>query len=158
MGVFTLETENAATVAPEKLFQAVVLDCDTIGPKAVPQAIKSVETLEGNGGAGTIKKITFGEAASHLGYVKHRVDSIDKEKFIYNYTVIEGGALDDTLEKITYENKIVPSLDGGSVWKTTCKFYPKGDKQVDEEKCKNAMERASGILKAIAAYLMANPN
>lgn len=47
------------------MFKAAVLDADTLIPKILPQAIKSVEILEGDGGAGTIKLITFGEGTHH---------------------------------------------------------------------------------------------
>ena len=60
MGVFTFEQETTSTVAPTKLYKALVHDSDDIIPKAV-DAIKSVETVEGNGGPGTIKKLTFVE-------------------------------------------------------------------------------------------------
>ncbi|KAK9992167.1 hypothetical protein SO802_027152 [Lithocarpus litseifolius] len=61
MGVFTYETETTSIIAPAKLFKAFVLDGDNLIPKVAPHAIKSVEIIEGNGGPGTIKKITFGE-------------------------------------------------------------------------------------------------
>ena len=43
------------------LSKAFVLEADSIIPKILPQAVKSVEILEGNGGPGTIKKTTFAE-------------------------------------------------------------------------------------------------
>jgi hypothetical protein len=39
----------------------MVLEADTLIPKLVPQAVKSIETIKGNGGPGTIKKLTFAE-------------------------------------------------------------------------------------------------
>jgi hypothetical protein len=60
MGVFTFEQETISTVAPAKLYKAVVHDADDIIVKAVAQ-IKSVEIVEGNGGPGTIKKLNFVE-------------------------------------------------------------------------------------------------
>lgn len=61
MGVLTYESETTSTIAPARLFKAFVLDGDNLIPKIAPQAVKHVEILEGNGGAGTIKKIHFGE-------------------------------------------------------------------------------------------------
>ena len=61
MGVYTYEHEIASTIAPARLFKAFLLDADNIIAKIVPHAVKNVEILEGNGGPGTIKKITFGE-------------------------------------------------------------------------------------------------
>jgi hypothetical protein len=61
MGVFTYEAETTTVIPPARLFKAFILDADNLIPKVAPQAIKSSEIIEGNGGPGTIKKITFGE-------------------------------------------------------------------------------------------------
>ena len=60
MGVQVYESEYSSTVGPARLFKALILDADNLIPKIAPQAIESVEILEGDGGPGTIKKITFG--------------------------------------------------------------------------------------------------
>lgn len=64
MGVFTYTSETASAIPPSRLFKALVLDGDNLIPKILPQAIKSTEIVEGNGGPGTIKKVTFGEGKS----------------------------------------------------------------------------------------------
>jgi len=61
MGVFTHESQGTSAIPPARLFKAFILDGDNLIPKVVPQAVKSVERIEGNGGPGTIRKITFGE-------------------------------------------------------------------------------------------------
>ena len=61
MGVCTYETEITSCIPPHRLFKAFVLDGDNLIPKIAPQAIKQVDILEGDGGPGTIKKITFAE-------------------------------------------------------------------------------------------------
>ena len=61
MGLFTYEMEVVTEIPPAKMFKAFVLDGDNLIPKIVPQAIKNVEIIEGDGGPGSIKKITFGE-------------------------------------------------------------------------------------------------
>jgi hypothetical protein len=61
MAVITLSDEFTSRVPPGKMFKALILDADNLLPKLMPQAIRSVETVEGNGGPGTIKKITFAE-------------------------------------------------------------------------------------------------
>ncbi|KAJ1381528.1 START-like domain superfamily [Sesbania bispinosa] len=62
--------ETTSTLAPAKLYKALVKDADNINiiPKAV-EAIQSIETVEGNGGPGTIRpnggsirKLTKGNA------------------------------------------------------------------------------------------------
>ncbi|KAB1213898.1 Major allergen Pru ar 1 [Morella rubra] len=145
MGCFTYEIDTTSVIPPAKLFKAFVLDADNLIPKVAPQAIKACETVEGNGGPGTIKKITFGEG-SQFKYVKHRIDEVDHANFSYSYSVIEGDALSDTLEKISYEIKIVASPDGGSVLKNTSKYHTKGDLEIKEEQIKAGKEKAARTL------------
>ncbi|GFZ13935.1 hypothetical protein Acr_24g0001250 [Actinidia rufa] len=157
MGVITYDMEIPSSIPPAKMFKAFVLDGDTLIPKILPQAIKNVEILEGDGGAGTIKHITFGEGSAYKS-VKQRVDAIDKENFTYSYTVIEGDVLMGTFESISYHIKIVASPDGGSICKNRSIYNTKADAQVTEEEIKSGKEKASGMFKALEAYLLANPD
>ncbi|XP_007035695.2 PREDICTED: major allergen Pru ar 1 [Theobroma cacao] len=157
MGVVTYEMEVATTIPPAKMFKAFVLDSDNLIPKILPLAIKSVVTLEGDGGAGTIKQVNFGEG-SQFKYTKQRIDVIDQENFTCCFTVIEGDALMDTLEKISNEIKFEAASDGGSVCKSSSSYYTIGDINIKEEEIKAGKEKASGMFKAIEAYLLANPD
>ncbi|KAL3508137.1 hypothetical protein ACH5RR_033519 [Cinchona calisaya] len=157
MGVITYDYEVTSSIPPAKLFKAFILDGDNLIPKILPEAIKNVEILQGDGGAGTIKCTHFGEG-SQYNSVKHQVDEIDKENFIYKYTIFEGDVLGDVIEKISYEIKILPSDDGGSIAKNTSTYYTKGDAKINEENIKSGKEKASGIFKAVEAYLITNPD
>ncbi|OMO58380.1 hypothetical protein COLO4_03599 [Corchorus olitorius] len=157
MGVFTYETEIVTAIPPAKMFQSLVIEGDQLIPKIVPKAFKSVELIEGDGGPGSIKKITFGEG-SQFNYIKHKVETLDKDNFTYCYSVIEGDALMNTLEKITYETKLLASPEGGSICKSTSKYYTIGDIEIKEEEIKAGKEKALGLFKAIEAYLLANPD
>ncbi|KAF3956011.1 hypothetical protein CMV_018831 [Castanea mollissima] len=157
MGVFTYEAETTTVISPARLFKSFVLDADNLIPKIAPQAIKSAEIIAGNGGPGTIKKITFGEGYQ-FNYVKHRIDEIDHVNFTYSYSLIEGDALTDIIEKISYEIKLVASPDGGSILKSTSKYHTKGDHEIKEEQVKAGKEKAAGLFKAVEGYLLANPD
>ena len=65
MGVVTYEHEITSSIPPAKMFKAFILDSDNLIPKILPQAIKCIEIIEGDGGPGSIKKITFGEGSLH---------------------------------------------------------------------------------------------
>uniref|UniRef100_A0A5B6YZ80 Putative major allergen Pru ar 1 n=1 Tax=Davidia involucrata TaxID=16924 RepID=A0A5B6YZ80_DAVIN len=157
MGVISYDMEIACSIPPAKMFKAFVLDADNLIPKILPQAIKSVEVLHGDGGPGTVKLITFGEG-SHYKSAKHQVDGIDKENFTYSYSIIEGDALMGKLESISYEIKIEASPDGGSICKNSSKYHTKGDAQITEDQIKSGKEKALGMFKAVEAYLLANPD
>nr|CAA96536.1 major allergen Mal d1 [Malus domestica] len=155
MGVFNYETEFTSVIPAPRLFKAFILDGDNLIPKIAPQAIKSTKIIEGDGGVGTIKKVTFGEG-SQYGYVKQRVNGIDKDNFTYSYSMIEGDTLSDKLEKITYETKLIASPDGGSIIKTNSHYHAKGDVEIKEEHVKAGKEKASGLFKLLEAYLLAH--
>ncbi|XP_057475491.1 major allergen Pru ar 1-like [Actinidia eriantha] len=154
MGV--IDMEILSSISADKMFKALVLDDDTIIPKALPNVITSVQTLEGDGGVGTIKLTTFGEGSVHKS-VKHRIDAIDKENFTYSYSIKEGGAL-NVFESISYHVKIVATPDGGCICKIRSIYQPKCDAQVSEEEIKAGKERGSEIFKKVENYLLANPD
>lgn len=61
MGVITFTEEFSSPVPAGRLFKAFVLDFDHLLPKLMPQVLKNIETIEGSGGPGTIKKLNFTE-------------------------------------------------------------------------------------------------
>ncbi|KAM1171514.1 hypothetical protein ACFX2G_022224 [Malus domestica] len=152
MGVFTYESESTSVIPPARLFNATALDGDKLIAKLAPQAVKSVEILEGDGGAGTVMKISFGESSTY-GYMKKRIDAIDKENFVYKYSMIEGDAISETIEKISYETMLVASSNG-SIIKRTCHYHTKGDVEIKEEHLKAGKEKASHLLKLVENYLL----
>nr|CAK93636.1 PR-10 protein [Malus domestica] len=156
MGVITYEPEYASVIPPARLYNALVLDADNLIPKIAPQAVKTVEILEGDGGVGTIKKVSFGEG-SEYSYVKHKVEGIDKDNFDYSYSLIEGDAISDKIEKISYEIKLVAS-GSGSIIKNTSHYHTKGDVEIKEEHVKVGKDKAHGLFKLIENYLVANPD
>lgn len=58
MGVIRFEKEAPAAVAPSRMFKAFV-DSHNLLPKIVPQAFKSIDILQGDGGVGTVKLLKF---------------------------------------------------------------------------------------------------
>ncbi|PRQ39304.1 putative START-like domain, Bet v I type allergen [Rosa chinensis] len=156
MGVFTYDTEFTSVIPPPRLYKAFVLDADNLIPKIAPQAVKSAEIVQGDGGVGTIKKIHLGEG-SEFSYVKHQIDGLDKDNFVYNYSIIEGDAIGDKVEKISYEIKLVASPSGGSIIKSTSHYHCKGEVEIKEEHVKAGKERAAGLFKIIENHLLAHP-
>ncbi|XP_027355714.1 class 10 plant pathogenesis-related protein 2D-like [Abrus precatorius] len=155
MGVVTFQDEATSVVPPAKLYKALVKDADTLIPKAV-EAIKSVETVEGNGGPGTIKKLTFVEDGQ-TKYVLHKIEAIDEANLGYNYSIIGGVGLPETVEKISFEAKLVAGSNGGSIAKITVKYQTKGDTKPSEEELKSGKAKGDALFKALEGYVLANP-
>ncbi|GLT98951.1 hypothetical protein SLE2022_164230 [Rubroshorea leprosula] len=98
--VVSINTMEVTTkIPPARMFRALEVGYDNLIPRIiVPKAIWNVELIEGDGGPGSIKKITFGEG-SQVKSVKHKIQAIDEKDFSFNYSVVEGGALMNNLEK-----------------------------------------------------------
>ncbi|XP_028100622.1 major allergen Pru av 1-like [Camellia sinensis] len=140
MGVVTFTEDIASPVPAPRLFKALILDADNLIPKIVPQAIRSIETIQGDGGPGSIKQMNFAEG-SPFKCLKHRID-----------------ALMDKLEFISYEMKLESDANGGCVGKNISKYHAKPGVEIKEEEIKAGKEKASAVFKAVEAYLLANPN
>lgn len=61
MAVLTYTDEYTSPIPPARAFKASILDADNLIPKLMPEAFKSIEVLQGDGSAGTIKQINFAE-------------------------------------------------------------------------------------------------
>ncbi|XP_030463084.2 major allergen Pru ar 1-like [Syzygium oleosum] len=152
MGVFTFTDVYTSTIPPKKI--ALIVDSHNLIPKLMPQSIKSINIVQGNGGAGSIKQINFIEG-SQLSSMKNRVDELNKETFTYKYTMIN---LMDKFESIACEVKFEPTPDGASKNKMTNTYYTKGNVELKEKDIKAGKERALGMYKVAEAYLLQNPN
>ncbi|XP_062150332.1 major allergen Pru ar 1-like [Alnus glutinosa] len=157
MGVITYTDEYTSPIPPARLFKALVIDAHNLIPKLLPQAVKSIEIIQGDGGAGSIRKITFAEG-SQFSTVKNRIDELNEETYSYKYTVIEGDALADKLELIVHEVQFEATTEGGSKNKMTTKYHTKGDIVIKEEEIKAGKEKVLGMYKVVEGYLLQNPD
>ncbi|XP_071696185.1 root allergen protein-like [Rutidosis leptorrhynchoides] len=150
-----IEVEVASSYPADRVFK-VFKDFDTLAPKVNPQVFKSIETIEGNGDVGTIKIFTFGDGVPFTTG-KYKVDAIDASSYSYSYSFIEGDNLLGILDSITHHVKIVPSADGGSLFKQTVVYNCKGNEKPSEEVLKADKEIYENTIKAIEAYAAAHP-
>ncbi|KAJ0690894.1 putative Bet v I/Major latex protein [Helianthus annuus] len=153
MGVLTYTDEHTSPVPPARIFKASILDSHTLMPKLLPDAIKSIEFIKGDGGAGSIKQINFSG-----GFAKHQIDEVDEKAFTYKYTLIEGNGISDKIEKVSYDIKFEGSPDGGSIAKMTTTIYTHGEFEIKEEELKAGKEKVLGLYKVVEAYLLKNPD
>ncbi|XP_022760622.1 major allergen Pru ar 1-like [Durio zibethinus] len=157
MGIIKINQTFRSQVTPARMFKALILDSHNLGPKLMFSSIKSIEFIEGDGDVGSIKQINFTEA-SPFKYVKHRIDELDKEKFMCKYTLIEGDALTDKLEFISYEVKFEAYGYGGCICKMTSEYKAKEGIEIKQEDIELGKDRAIGMYEVIEAYLMAHPH
>ncbi|GJZ41489.1 root allergen protein-like protein [Tanacetum coccineum] len=134
MSVINREFEVSSSLPADKLFK-LCLDFDTLAPKIEPQAFKAIDL---------IKAVPFTSA-------KYKIDAIDARNFSATYTVFEGDALLG-LDSATHHFKLVPSADGGAVFKDSVVFKGKGDAKPTEETLNQFKELLITTYKAHEAY------
>lgn len=70
MGVITVTDEYTSPIPPSRIFKSLILDADNLVPKLLPQIIKNIEIVQGEGGPGTIKQMNFAEGTcTSLSYI-----------------------------------------------------------------------------------------
>ncbi|XP_022749048.1 major allergen Pru ar 1-like [Durio zibethinus] len=156
MGITSFTQEFTCPIDAARMFKALIIESNTLIPKLLPQFIKSVDVIHGDGGAGSIEQVNFTEA-SHFKYVKHRIDELDRDNLMCKYTMIEGDALGDKLESIAYEVKFEAISDGGCICKMTSNYHTIGEFEIKEEEIKAGKDKAIGIYKVVETYLLENP-
>lgn len=64
---------------------------------------------------------------------KHRIDEVDEKNLMCKYAMIEGDALADKLEYVTYDVKFEAAGDGGCICKMTINYHIMGNFEIKEE-------------------------
>ncbi|PKI46032.1 hypothetical protein CRG98_033561 [Punica granatum] len=153
MAITFFTQEFTTSIAPTRMFKALILDSHNLIPKIAPQGIKSIEFVEGGGGAGSIKQTNFADGG-HLKWLKHRINAIDTEKLVCKYTLIESDVAFDKIESVVYEVKFQAL---GDVCKMTSEYLVKAGVELKEEDIKQGKDKAMGLYKIVEEYLLANP-
>ncbi|KAG6428337.1 hypothetical protein SASPL_112588 [Salvia splendens] len=125
----------------------------------MPGVFKSLEIIQGDHDeVGRIKIVTF-SPETQIKAAKHRTEAIDEVNYKYKYSLIEGSILGDDLESITYDINVENGEnDVVSVMTFVTTYRPKGDNHHSIlEKVKQSQERTEGFVRAIEAYILANP-
>nr|KAJ0228448.1 hypothetical protein LSAT_V11C100018400 [Lactuca sativa] len=138
MAVITSEFEIASSLPASKFFNAY-RDFNNIAPKVDPETYKTLVDIEGDGGAGTIRDISFGD---------------DSNNFSIIYTIFEGDILMGQLDSMTHHVKFIPSPDGGCVYKPTVVYNCKGETQLPEEALNMVKEGFKKTFNAIEGLSM----
>ncbi|KAL8214135.1 hypothetical protein R6Q57_003584 [Mikania cordata] len=154
MTTVTNEIEIVSSFSAASVFKAFK-DFESIAPKVNPAVFKSVETIEGDGGVGTVKLFTFGDAVPFTS-AKYKVVAFDETNFSYSYTFFEGDNLMGILDSITQHVKIIPFSEG-CIFKQTVIYNCKGDEKPSEDILKAEKELYEQTYKAIEAYAAAHP-
>ncbi|MED6124265.1 hypothetical protein PIB30_057324 [Stylosanthes scabra] len=99
-------TQAQLGVGLETLWKALAKDLPNIVPKVLPNNVKDVQLIQGNGGIGTILIFNFfPDARSVTHYQREKITEFDESKHEIGLQVIEGGYLNRglTYYKTTFQ-------------------------------------------------------
>ncbi|OWM88122.1 hypothetical protein CDL15_Pgr016695 [Punica granatum] len=151
--------EFLVPVPRDRLFRAAVIDGDNLTPKLLPHVFKSMDTIDGDGGPGTIKRTVFNEESGlRTGDQLYRIDVLDSENFIYRITLIEGSSLFERVESVVYEVTYADLGNNNCVVRVATEYHPKRGLTLKEEDIMARKTTTIGFYKIMVAYLMANPD
>jgi hypothetical protein len=83
---------------------------------------------------------------------------VDEANLGYNYSLVGGTGLDESLEKVEFVTSVVAGSDGGSIVKISVKYHTKGDAALSDAVREETKGKGTGLLKAVEGYVLANPN
>ncbi|MFS7986402.1 putative Bet v I/Major latex protein [Helianthus anomalus] len=152
MDVASMEVELTSSLSASKLFK-MFSDFDTIAPKVIPQTYKSITLMQGDGGVGSIKSVTFGDGTTW----KQKIDAIDTSNFLVSYTFFEGDASSGIMDTATHHIKCIPSANGGSVYKHMFLIKSKGDAKITDDFINLSKESLKNTFKALESYAIDHP-
>lgn len=61
MVVSTFTHDYKSPIAPSRMFKALITDSSNLLPKLLPQFIKDINLIQGNGEAGSIEQVNFAD-------------------------------------------------------------------------------------------------
>ncbi|KAM0924268.1 hypothetical protein ACQ4PT_004914 [Festuca glaucescens] len=143
---WTLELESK--VAASRKFRACVMDWHNLAPKLAPHIFDSAHHAEGDGGIGSVRHYNC-NSAMPFKVMKKKVEFLDVDKCECKYTIECDGT-----DTATFNVKVKPTANGGSVAKVECTY--KGVEGKD--KMLKAKDSVAEMFNTAEAYLIANPD
>ncbi|KAG9452736.1 hypothetical protein H6P81_005640 [Aristolochia fimbriata] len=156
MGKKEVKGEAKVSVAVEALWKALAVEHASVLPKAVPNLVKTVDVLEGDGGLGTILIFLFApELAWRTAYQKEKIVEYDEEKREIGLEVIEGGRLDHGFNSYTTYFKLAASGEAETLVAIRVEYEKEGEEEEEEASLPSkTIESTLTFLKHLEEYLL----
>ncbi|XP_059627955.1 norbelladine synthase-like [Cornus florida] len=151
----TISEEMEVQVSATEAWQLYgTLRLARLSEEELSDVIHKIDIVEGDGGAGTILKITFPPGTPVFSYYKEKFTKIDDENRVKEAEVIEGAYLEIgfTLYRVRFE--IIEKSENSCITKSTIEY------EIKEEAAANAslvsIQPLVNLMEASANYLLKN--
>ncbi|XP_031247312.1 S-norcoclaurine synthase 2-like [Pistacia vera] len=140
-----LSAETTVGVAASAVWEVYKgLELGRLVDKLLPDVLGKVEVTEGDGGVGTIVKLTFPPGTPGAGYMKEIFKRIDEEKRVKETEMIEGGFKALGFESYIIRLEIIEKGGESSIIKSSIEY------EVDDKLANLASEVTTKPLETMA--------
>ncbi|CAJ1978602.1 unnamed protein product [Sphenostylis stenocarpa] len=148
---FSEKTE--VSVGLEALWQAMSKDLGVTVAKVIPNIVKDVKLVEGDGGVGTIFLFTFFSGVTPVSYQKEKITELDEISHEIGLQVVEGGYLEQGFSY--YKTTFQLSATGEDKTLVNVKIFFNHESETEEnaQPVKTA-ESALHFLRCLETYLL----
>ncbi|CAL0315678.1 unnamed protein product [Lupinus luteus] len=147
-------TQAELSVGLEILWQAMSKDLNVITQKIIPNIVKDVKVIEGDGGIGTILLFTFDSDVSPVSYQREKITELDEVTHEIGLQVIEGGYLSQGLSY--YKTSFQLSAIGELHTLVNVKIFYEYEHNTEEESAHplKKSESTLSFLRCLEKYLL----
>ncbi|XP_028753374.1 S-norcoclaurine synthase-like [Neltuma alba] len=124
--------------------------------KEMPSLFQKVELVEGDGGVGTILKLTFVPGTPGPSFYKEKFTKINNEDRIKETEVAEGGYLELGFTVFRIRFHVIEKGEESSIIKSTVEYELREDALANAPIASNAIQSLAGITQMAKAYLNKN--
>ncbi|KAG6499523.1 pathogenesis-related protein STH-2-like [Zingiber officinale] len=150
--------EITVNVSNSRLWKGAICDAHILYPKLLPEFFTKYERV--GEGVGSINILHFAPASKMaIGSVnKNKVEILDEATYTTKYSVIEGDLVGVYFKSVSYEITFEATGPNTCVAKVKTVYETLEDKHPNEEELNAIRNGSTKVLKAIEAYLIANPD
>ncbi|KAK4256107.1 hypothetical protein QN277_009019 [Acacia crassicarpa] len=121
--------------------------------KEMPSLFQKVELVEGDGGVGTIQKLTFSPGTPGLSSLKEKFSKVDDENRIKETEIVEGGYLELGFALWRVRLEVIEKGEGSSILKSTLEYELKEDALANAPLASNAFQSLANIFEMAKTHL-----
>ncbi|XP_059296401.1 norbelladine synthase-like [Lycium ferocissimum] len=119
--------------------------------KELPHVLHEVDVIEGDGGVGTVLKLTFPPGTPLFTYSKEKFTVVDNEKRVKVALVVEGGLLDHGFTFFQVRFDVIEKYETTCITKTTIEYEVKEDAAANVSLV--SIQTFVTIMETVAKYL-----
>ncbi|KAI7980641.1 Phytohormone-binding protein CSBP [Camellia lanceoleosa] len=145
------KTQVKVQVGVEEFWKALAKDFRFVIPKIMPNIIKDVELIEGDGGLGTVFLFNFGSDVFTVSYQKEKIVDLDESLHQIGMQVIEGGHLNHSFSSYKTIFQLTANAESETLVDVKVEYVIEAE---ETEMPAKTIKSALAFIKCLESYLL----